>query len=84
METPDKFTPGAVEEALDELLTGRFGMVLRAKGILPAEDGSWIHFDYVPGEKEIRTGAADVIGKVCVIGTNLDKAGLKALFARNA
>ena len=55
-------------------------MVLRAKGILPSDDGRWIHFDYVPGEKNIRFGAADVIGKLCVIGSALDKQGLAVLF----
>ncbi len=79
-ETSDTFTESAVEDALDELMTGKYGMILRAKGIVPAEDGRWIHFDYVPGEKEVRTGAADVIGKLCVIGTGLDREGLAALF----
>ena len=80
METSDKYTKAFVEDCLDELITGRFGMILRAKGILATENGEWIHFDYVPGEKEIRTGAADVIGKLCVIGTGLDKKGLEELF----
>ena len=79
-ETSDKFTEGFVEDCLDELMTGRYGMILRAKGIVPTADGQWIHFDYVPGEKEVRLGAADVIGKLCVIGTGLDKKGLAALF----
>lgn len=79
METSDKFTAGGIEDILDELMTGRYGMILRAKGIVSGE-GEWIHFDYVPGEKEVRTGAADVIGKLCVIGTGLDKKGLSALF----
>ncbi len=79
-ETSTRFTEGFVEDCLDELMTGRYGMILRAKGILPTADGQWIHFDYVPGEKEIRLGAADVIGKLCVIGTGLDKKGLAALF----
>lgn len=80
METPDKFTQSGVEDCLDELMTGRYGMVLRAKGIVAGQDGEWIHFDYVPGEKEVRTGSADVIGKLCVIGTGLDKKGLEKLF----
>ncbi|MBQ9534839.1 MAG: GTP-binding protein [Clostridia bacterium] len=79
-ETTDRFTPEFIEDCLDELMTGRCGMVLRAKGILPGRDGAWLHFDYVPGEKEIRTGAADVIGKLCVIGTGLDKKALAELF----
>ena len=55
-------------------------MILRAKGILPAVDGSWIHFDYVPEEHDIRTGSADVTGKLCVIGSKLDEAGIQQLF----
>ena len=79
-ETSDTFAESDVEDALDELMTGKYGMILRAKGIIPANDGRWIHFDYVPGEKEIRFGAPDVIGKLCVIGTGLDKSGLSELF----
>ena len=82
VETSDKFTQTDIEDCLDELMTGRYGMILRAKGIIEGKDGEWIHFDYVPGEKEIRTGAADVTGKLCVIGTGLDKKGLAALFSR--
>ncbi len=83
IETTVKVTEAFLEDCLDELMTGRYGMILRAKGILAAEDGSWIHFDYVPGEKEIRRGSADVIGKLCVIGTGLDKDGLAALFTKS-
>ena len=83
IETTVKVTEGFLEDCLDELMTGRYGMILRAKGILAAEDGSWLHFDYVPGEKEIRLGSADVIGKLCVIGTGLDKDGLAALFTKS-
>ena len=79
-ETSDKYTESFIDDCLDELLTGRYGMVLRAKGIVASEDGKWIHFDYVPGEKEIRFGSADVTGKLCVIGTKLDKNGLAKLF----
>ena len=82
METSDKFGKNDIEDCLDELMTGRYGMILRAKGIVEGKDGEWIHFDYVPGEKEIRNGSADVIGKLCVIGTGLDKKGLNALFSR--
>ena len=69
-----------IEEALDALDSGKYGMVLRAKGIIPAADGTWIHFDMVPEEKNIRTGSADITGKLCVIGANLDEEGVKALF----
>ena len=82
VETADRFTLSAIEDALDELMTGRFGMVLRAKGIVMAEDGQWIHFDYVPGEKSVRYGAPDITGKLCVIGTGLDSHGLHHLFER--
>ncbi len=82
VETAEKVTEGFLEDCLDELMTGRYGMILRAKGILAAEDGRWLHFDYVPGEKELRYGSADVIGKLCVIGTGLDKEGLHRLFGK--
>jgi len=80
VETASKFTKGTIEAALASLDSGRYGFVLRAKGIVPAEDGSWIHFDYVPEEQNIRTGGAAVTGKLCVIGAQLDEAGVAALF----
>lgn len=80
VETAKKFTKGTVEAALASLDSGRYGFVLRAKGIIPAEDGTWIHFDYVPEEQNIRTGGAAVTGKLCVIGAQLDEAGVAALF----
>jgi len=55
-------------------------MILRAKGIVAGEDGKWIHFDFVPGEADVRTGAADVTGKLCVIGAQVDKVKVKELF----
>lgn len=55
-------------------------MILRAKGIVMGEDGEWIHFDYVPGEAEVRTGASDVTGKICVIGSEVKRDAVKALF----
>jgi hypothetical protein len=55
-------------------------MILRAKGIVAGEDGKWIHFDFVPGEADVRTGAADVTGKLCVIGAQVDKDKVKELF----
>ena len=79
-ETHKKFDRAAVEAALKELDSGKYGMVLRAKGILPCVDGSWIHFDMVPEEIDLRTGSADIIGKLCVIGSKLDEAGVAALF----
>ena len=79
-ETHKKFTMDAVRTCLEELDKGAYGMVLRAKGILAAEDGSWIHFDYVPGELDLRTGCADTTGKLCVIGSKLDEHGIQHLF----
>ena len=55
-------------------------MILRAKGIVAGVDGSWIHFDYVPQEHDVRTGSASVIGKLCVIGSQLDEQAVAALF----
>ena len=80
VETARKFDRAAIENALQALDSGKYGMILRAKGIVPASDGSWIHFDFVPEEHDIRTGPADITGKLCVIGSKLDEAGLKALF----
>ena len=80
VETARKFERSAVEAALKELDTGKYGMILRAKGILPAADGSWIHFDYVPEEHNVRSGCADITGKLCVIGSKLDEKGLAGLF----
>ena len=80
VETAKKFTKEAVEAALKGLDTEKYGLVLRAKGILPAEDGSWIHFDYVPEEASIRTGGADITGKLCVIGSKLDEKAIAELF----
>ena len=79
-ETFKKFERTAVECALKELDSGKYGVVLRAKGILPCVDGSWIHFDMVPEEINVREGGADINGKLCVIGSNLDEAGVAALF----
>ena len=79
-ETHKKFDRAAIETALKELDSGKFGMVLRAKGILPCADGSWIHFDMVPEEINIREGGADIIGKICVIGAQLDENGIAAMF----
>ena len=80
METVKRFSEEEISEALEELVDeGKYGMVLRAKGIIPCTDGSWIHFDYVPGESEIRRGSADYTGRLCVIGANLNKDAIRAL-----
>ena len=80
METAKKFDKAAIETALRTLDSGKYGMILRAKGILMGSDGSWIHFDYVPEEYNVRTGSADITGKLCVIGSKLDEQGIAALF----
>ena len=80
VETAKKFEKVTIEAALKGLDSGDYGMILRAKGILPCVDGTWIHFDYVPEEHDIRTGSADVTGKLCVIGSKLDENGIQQLF----
>ncbi|MBQ2719668.1 MAG: GTP-binding protein, partial [Clostridia bacterium] len=80
-ETAHAYTREALKEILDALDSGEYGAVLRAKGIVAAEDGTWLHFDYVPEESEVRTGAPDVTGRICVIGSGIDEEKLTALFA---
>ena len=75
-----KFTQAGIQKALEELENGELGTVLRAKGIVPAEDGTWIYFDYVPGEADVRTGSPAVTGRLCVIGAQLDEHAIAALF----
>ena len=80
VETVKKFTKDELETALVEIQKEeKYGNVLRAKGIL-ASEGAWLHFDYVPGEPQIREGSAGVIGRLCVIGCNLNETALKELF----
>ena len=79
-ETTHTFTAEKLESILTGLDSGKYGAVLRAKGIVSAGDGAWLHFDYVPEEHQVRTGPADYTGRLCVIGGKLDEAGLKALF----
>ena len=61
----------------------KYGIILRAKGIVCGKDCKWIHFDYVPGEPDVRFGSAAVIGKICVIGANINEAALCELFGLN-
>ena len=79
VETAKKFSESELNNALAALDSGKFGMILRAKGIVDGADG-WMEFDYVPGEHEIRRRSADVTGKLIVIGAKLDEAGVAALF----
>ena len=82
METPRKFSEAELREILGELSDAvQYGIVLRAKGIVDAKDGQWLYFDYVPGEMEIRRGAAAVTGRFCVIGSHIREDALKELFA---
>ena len=81
VETPKKFDEATIREALEALDDDhRFGSILRAKGILPLNDGKWLHFDYVPGEVDLRYGAADYTGRLCVIGVKINEDALKELF----
>ena len=80
VETAKKFTMDEIKAQLNALDSGKYGMVLRAKGIVPAADGSWIHFDFVPGDMNVRNGGADITGKLCVIGSKLDEQGVAQLF----
>ena len=81
VETPKKFNEEEIRNALAALDNGEtYGIVLRAKGIVPTADGTWLHFDHVPGEIDVRTGTAAVTGRLCVIGSKLDEKALAALF----
>ena len=81
VETAKKFTEDEINECLDAFEDmHKYGMVLRAKGIVPATDGKWIYFDYVPGESDVRYGAASITGRLCVIGSKIKEDALKELF----
>ena len=86
LESPKQYSEEQIRDILTRLSdeeSKEYGMILRAKGIVPSQDGRWIHFDLVPGEQEIRYGAADYTGRICVIGAELKEEGLKELFAQN-
>ena len=81
METPKKFTKENLEQTLNSFSDEeKYGIVLRAKGIVPAEDGTWLHFDFVPEEMDIRTGPSGVTGRLCVIGSGLKEPEIQAAF----
>ncbi len=81
-ETTRKFTKDEIEHILEELDNSeKYGMILRAKGIVAGRDGEWIHFDYVPEETSVRNGSAGVIGRLCVIGSHINEVAIEALFA---
>ena len=80
-ETSKHFTADEIKAALDALdENAKYGMILRSKGIVAGSNGEWIHFDYVPGESDVRTGASDVTGKIVVIGSGVNKDAVKTLF----
>ena len=80
-ETPRKYTREELEGILQELENSEaYGVILRAKGMLPDKEGKWLHFDFVPEEYEIREGSADYTGRLCVIGSKLNEAALEKLF----
>ena len=80
VETVKVFTEGELETILTALDSGDYGAILRAKGIVHSEDGKWLHFDFVPEEHQVRFGAADYTGRLCVIGSQLKEDKLAALF----
>lgn len=81
IETAKKFTMEKIREVLEAIEDqNEYGFVLRAKGIVAGEDGQWIHFDYVPGEPDVRNGSAEVTGRICVIGTDIDEGKIRTLF----
>ena len=79
-ETTKKFDKDELEGILAALNDEKYGFVLRAKGIVECKCGKWLHFDYVPGEGDVREGSAAITGRLCVIGSKLDREALSALF----
>ncbi len=79
-ETTKKFGKDELEHILASLNDEKYGFVLRAKGIVECKCGAWLHFDYVPGEGDVRQGSAGIIGRLCVIGSKLDAEAISALF----
>ena len=80
-ETTKKFNAEQLKAALDALCDEqKYGIILRAKGIVASDDGRWIHFDYIPGEPDVRFGGASVIGRLCVIGSKMNKDAIISLF----
>ncbi len=83
LQTPVSYTQEEISGILEELEDEKkYGFVLRAKGMVSAGDGSWVYFDYVPGESNVREGKPDVTGKFCVIGSGLNEVALEELFAK--
>ncbi len=80
VETANTYSVKEIEEILTALDSGEYGMILRSKGMVPSDDGTWIYFDYVPEEHDIRTGKPEVTGKLCVIGSKLEEKKITELF----
>ena len=81
VETPDKYSKEKLTEILEQLENkDAYGFVLRAKGMVACKEGGFLHFDFVPGESEVRNGGAEYTGKICVIGSGLKEDNLKQLF----
>ncbi|MBR6410505.1 MAG: cobalamin biosynthesis protein CobW [Clostridia bacterium] len=80
VESTKRFTKDEILSCLKALDSEQYGLVLRAKGIVPATDGTWIHYDYVPGEPDVRSGSAGITGRLCVIGSKLNESALAELF----
>ena len=80
VETANVYSQAEIEQILTALDSGEYGMILRSKGMVPAEDGTWVYFDYVPEEHDIRAGKPAVTGKLCVIGSKLEEEKIAALF----
>ncbi|MGN0662098.1 MAG: GTP-binding protein, partial [Faecalibacterium sp.] len=80
VETARKIAKASIENAMAELDSGKYGTILRSKGIVDGGADGWLEFDYVPGEWEVRSHGAEVGGKLVVIGSKLDEAGIAALF----
>ena len=82
IETPNTYSAENIEKILTALDSGEYGAILRAKGMVPAPDGTWVYYDYVPEEHDIRSGKPEVTGKICVIGSKLDEDKLAELFRK--
>ncbi|MBE5874301.1 MAG: GTP-binding protein [Lachnospiraceae bacterium] len=82
METPNVYSKEEIEQILTALDSGEYGDILRAKGMVPSGDGTWIYYDYVPEEHEVRSGKPEVTGKICVIGAKLAEDKLAELFRK--
>jgi len=81
VETSKKFDSDQIRSILEQLEDSeKYGVILRSKGIVPASDGKWIHFDYIPGEPDARNGSASVIGRICVIGSKINEKAIAELF----